>query len=243
MSRDERPLTCVPAGIAAAFALLLAAQVATSLGREPPAARALDLPPPPRATVLRIAAAGETAAVARLGMLHLQSFDASSGNRTAYRELDYDRLLRWLRALLAVDPRSEYPLFAAARVYADNPDPAKRRAVLAFLEETFLEDPGRRWPWLAHAALVAKHGLKDLPLARRYAALLRERTAGTDVPGWVSQMEVFVLEDMNEPAAAKALLGALLASGRVRDPAERRFLVQRLEEMEGAGRTEKRQKR
>ena len=45
-------------------------------------------------------------------------------------------------------------------------------------------------------------------------------------------MEIFILEDMNELEAAKVMLGGLLATGRIRDPEERRFLEGRLEEIE-----------
>jgi hypothetical protein len=45
-------------------------------------------------------------------------------------------------------------------------------------------------------------------------------------------MEVFILEDMNELQAAKVMLGGLLATGRIRDVEERRFLQGRLEEIE-----------
>jgi hypothetical protein len=45
-------------------------------------------------------------------------------------------------------------------------------------------------------------------------------------------MEIFILEDMDELAAARILLGGLLESGAIRDPAEARFLRQRLEELE-----------
>ena len=45
-------------------------------------------------------------------------------------------------------------------------------------------------------------------------------------------MEVFILEDMNELEAARVMLGGLLASGRIADPAEQRFLRERLEELE-----------
>jgi len=45
-------------------------------------------------------------------------------------------------------------------------------------------------------------------------------------------MEVFILEDMNELEAARILLGGLLASGKVRDADEARFLRQKLEELE-----------
>ena len=45
-------------------------------------------------------------------------------------------------------------------------------------------------------------------------------------------MEIFILEDMNELEAAKIMLGGLLASGRITDPAEAKFLKERLEALE-----------
>lgn len=193
---------------------------------------AQDLPPAPQPAVLRAAALGEGALLARLTMLWLQAYDLSGANTIAYRKLDYPRLLGWLRAALEADPRSDYPLFSAARIYAENPDPVKSRAALAFVHEAFLQDPDRRWPWLAHASLLAKHRLRDLPLARRYASDVARLAASPDVPDWARQMEVFVLEDMNELDAAKVLLGAMLEDGRIRDPAERRFLEFKLQDLE-----------
>jgi hypothetical protein len=101
--------------------------------------------------------------------------------------------------------------------------------MLEFVHEQFLLDPNRRWPWLAHAALLAKHRLHDLPLARRYAAAIDRHTTSPDVPLWARQMEIFILEDMNELEAARIMLGGLLASGKITDPAEIAFLKQRLE--------------
>jgi hypothetical protein len=45
-------------------------------------------------------------------------------------------------------------------------------------------------------------------------------------------MEIFILEDMDELEAARIMLGGLLASGKVTDPAELSFLKQRLQELE-----------
>ena len=165
-------------------------------------------------------------------MLYLQSIDFSAGQAVPYRNLDYRRLVGWLRAILELDPRSEYPLFSAARVYAEVPDPERARIALEFIYEAFLNDPNRRWSWLAHAALLAKHRLNDLPLARRYAAAIDRLTTARDVPLWAKQMEIFILEDMNELEAAKIIIGGLLASGTIHDPAELRFLSRRLEELE-----------
>jgi hypothetical protein len=104
--------------------------------------------------------------------------------------------------------------------------------MLDFVHEAFLENPDERWQWLAQAALLAKHRLRDLPLARRYAADLQRLAKDPRMPLWARQMEVFVAEDMNELDAVKIMLGGLLESGKLEDPDERRFLKERLEELE-----------
>ena len=214
----------VPAWILVLLAASLAAQVALHAALGPPRLAAEELPPAPSAHALRLAAFGEAEAAARLGALYLQAFDL--------RALDYERLAAWLRAFVELDPRGQYPLFAAARIYAEHPDPVRSRLMLEFIHQQFLLDPNRRWPWLAHAALLAKHRLKDLALARRYAAAIDRHTTAAEVPLWARQMEIFILEDMNELEAARILLGGLLASGRITDPAEAAFLKQRLEALE-----------
>jgi hypothetical protein len=210
--------------ILALLALSLAAQIAWQALRGSPSDSATELPPAPSAPALRLAGFGESEAAARLSVLYLQSFDVQA--------VDYRRLLAWLNVVLELDPRSQYPLFLAARVYAENADAGRSRMALQFVYEAFLEDPNRRWPWLAHGALLAKHRLKDLELARRYAQALERRTTSRDIPLWARQMEIFILEDMNELEAARIMLGGLIESGTVTDPAELRFLKQRLEEME-----------
>jgi hypothetical protein len=229
---DARPLRHVPAWLWSALAVALGGQIALHAARPLGGGTALDLPAAPSPAALRLAGFGENAALARVTMLYVQSFDLGAGNATPYRNLDYARLVEWLRASLALDPRSDYPLFLAARVYAEVPDPARSRRMLEFVHEQFLLDPDRRWPWLAHAALLAKHRLRDLPLARRYAAAVDRHTRAAEVPLWARQMELFILEDMNELEAARILLGGLLAAGRVRDADEARFLREKLEELE-----------
>jgi hypothetical protein len=223
MTREQRPLSAVPAAIWWLLGFALAAQVAVQAAWRGGGGAAAGLPPAPTAQALRLASFGEREAAARLCMLYLQSFDL--------QRLDYARLTGWLGALLELDPRSMYPLFAAARVYAEVADPLRSRLALEFVYREFLRDPNRRWPALAHAALLAKHRLHDLPLARRYAVALERFTTARDVPAWARQMEVFILEDMNELEAARIVIGGLLQSGRLEDPAEQAFLKQRLEEL------------
>jgi hypothetical protein len=228
----ERPLSAVPGAILGLLAAALAAQLAWQLARHAAAPGAAELPPAPSAQALRLASLGEPAALAHLAMVWLQAFDSRGDNAVPYQKLDYGRLIAWLRAILRTDPRSEYPLFAASRIYAENPDPAKMRRMCEFIYEEFAADPNRRWPSLAHAALLAKHRLHDLPLARRYAAAIQQRATGDAVPLWAKQMEIFILEDMNELEAAKIMLGGLLATGRIRDAEERRFLQDQLRKLE-----------
>ena len=237
MTRDERALRELPAWLWLALALALAAQLAWRAHEPSPSVRQADLPPAPSAAALRLASFGEPEAAARLAMLYLQAFDYGGANTSPYRRLDYGRLVGWLGAILELDPRSDYPLFAAARVYADTPDAAQSRRVLDFIYRAFLADPDRRWAALAHAALLAKHRLKDLPLARQYAAAIQRDTRSPDVPLWARQMEVFILEDMNELEAARIMLGGMLDSGAIHDADEARFLRQKLEELERRSRT------
>ena len=229
---QQRALAAVPRWILWLLAGALAAQIGWHSARKAGTPSASDLPPAPSTAALRLAGLGETAALARLAMLWLQAFDSRADNATPYQRLDYARLIGWLGAILATDPRSDYPLFAAARVYAENADEAKARRMFDFIEAQFMRDPNAHWAALAHVALLAKHRLHDLPLARRYAAEIQRRTTDPSIPSWARQMEIFILEDMNELAAAKVMLGGLLATGRIRDPEERRFLEGRLAEIE-----------
>lgn len=232
MNGSERAPHTVPGWVWAALIISLAAQIGVHATAPPPAATAADLPPAPSSQLLRAASFGEPAALARLTMLYLQAFDLGAGNTLPYQQLDYERLAQWLRAILDTDPRSLYPLFAAARIYAEVDDAVKSRRMLELVHRAYLEDPNRRWPALAHAALLAKHRLRDLPLARRYAADLERFTTDPGIPFWAKQMEIFILEDMDELEAAKIMLGGLLATGRITDPEERRFLQGRLKELE-----------
>jgi len=231
LTGSERPVGAISAWILWLLAAALGAQIAWQAARRPAAPAAADLPAPPTPPTLRVASLGEPAALARLAMVWLLAFDSQGDNDVPFQRLDYLRLSAWLRAILAIDPRSGYPLFAAARVYAENPDPAKARLMLEFIHEEFSAAPKQRWPALAHAALLAKHRLRDLPLARSFAAAIARRATDETVPLWARQMEVFILEDMNELEAAKVLLGGLLATGRIRDPEERRFLEGRLKDL------------
>jgi hypothetical protein len=230
--RDERPLSHVSAPVLALLALGLALQIVLHAIAPEPQAKAQDLTRPPAASLLRLASLGEPIALAKILMLWLQAFDYQSGSKMPYQELDYARLEAWLARILELDREGQYPLLAASRLYAEVPDETRQRSMLDFVYRQYLRDPDRRWPWLAHAALLAKHRLKDMDLALKYAAALQKYTTAKDAPAWATTMEIFIREDMNELETARVMIGGLLASGRITDRAELNFLDKRLREIE-----------
>jgi hypothetical protein len=227
-----RSVKFVPVPVLMLLAAGLVAQVAWHGTRPPPTATASDLPSPPGLDALRLSSLGDPVATAKMLMLWLQAHDNQPGVSIPFRNLDYATLAGWLERILELDPRGQYPLLAASRVYASVNDEGKQRFILDFVYRRFFDDPNQRWPWLAHAAIVAKHGLEDLPLALKYARAVSEHAAGPGVPDWARDMAVVILEEMGELEAATVMAGYLLESGRVTAPHEKRYLMQKLEELE-----------
>ena len=229
---SERPLSAVPVVAKIVLIAALIVQISWHAFAPKPVAHATALGAPLDVPWLRAASFGEPIAFSELLTLYLQAFDNQPGVSIPFAALDYDVVIAWLKAALELDPQGQYPLMMAANLYAQVPDERKTRQMLAFVEREFFRAPDRRWRWLAHAAIVAKHRLKDMQLALRYAEdITREAPRAM---GWARQMRIFILEDMGEREAATVLLGGLLASGEVTDSAEIHFLTQRLEELKAA---------
>ena len=231
--REERPLSAVPLPVLALFIASLVIQVCWSYARPQAAATAEALPDAPDTRLLRLSGLGEPDALAKTLMLWLQAFDNQPGVNIPFARLDYARVINWLDALLDLDSRFQYPLLSASRVYTQTPDDAGKRQMLEFVHRRFLEDPGLRWPWMAHGVYVAKHRIRDLQLALKYANALRLNASSAAAPPWATQMEILVLEDLGEIESARVIIGGLLASGRLAGNGnELRFLKNRLTELE-----------
>ena len=124
-----------------------------------PNARAEALGEPASPALLRALALGEPIALAQLLTLYLQAFDNQPGVSIPFLELDYARVTAWLETILELDPVGQYPLLMASQIYGQVPDEAKQRRMCEFVREQFDRDPDRRWRWLAHCAIMAKHRL------------------------------------------------------------------------------------
>ncbi len=160
-------------------------------------------------------------------MLWLQAFDSQQGQFLSYKQLTYSLLQQWLERILQIDPHSQYPLLAASNLYSMVPDTDKQRLMLDFVYQQFFIDPPKRWRWLAHAAVLAKHRLEDLPLALKYAKALTAH-ATPEMPRWAQEMQIFILEDMGELERARLVIGGMLASGELTDANEIQFLNEKL---------------
>lgn len=228
----ERPISAVPRLVLVLLVATVAAQITWQAGRPAPEARAESLGSPAPITILNITSLGEPIALAQWLTLYLQAFDNQPGISIPFSNLDYPRVIRWLDAILGLDPDTEYPLLMAAQLYGQVPVERKQRLMFEFVHRKFMEDPNRRWRWLAHCAILAKHRLKDQALALRYAEDITRYARSAS--GWARQMRIFILEDMGEVESATVLLGGLLASREVKDPREIHFLMEQLKRMQKA---------
>ncbi len=231
-SQKERPLSAVPGIVLFILLAGFFTQLCWHKLDEGPEIRVGTLPDVPKMNTLRLFGLDDNPAMSKLLMLWLQAFDNQPGISIPFAELDYDKTIDWLGTILAMDPRAQYPLLAASRVYTVVPDEQRQRKMLEFVNEQFLLDPDSRWKWQAHAVYIAKHRLHDLELALRYARAMTKYATGENVPHWARQMEIYVLEDMGELESAKVLIGGLIDSGAIIDANELRFLKQRLQEIE-----------
>ncbi|MFQ5659991.1 MAG: hypothetical protein ACE5GZ_06160 [Gammaproteobacteria bacterium] len=228
MHNRERPVNVVPVAVIVILICAFSVQLAWHAWRPSAVAKVSKLPDPPPAILLRALDLGEPVTLSRILMLWLQSFDYQPGISIPFKNLDYNRLIGWLQLVLDMDNKTQYPLLSASRLYSEVPDEVRQRQILEFVYLKFLENPNARWPWLVHAVYVAKHKLKDLDLAYKYAKALRVYANGDNVPSWARQMELFILDDQGDSEGARILLGGLLESGVIKDRNELRFLQERL---------------
>lgn len=226
----QRPIAAVPRWVLIVFVAALAAYATGRAVQPRPTAAASALEAPWPAPALRALSMGELQAMSQFLTLYLQAFDNQPGVSIPFRALDYPRVIAWLDTALTLDPASQYSLMMASQLYGQVSEaPDKQHLMCDFVHRQFLARPDTRWRWLAHCAIMAKHRLKNMPLALRYADDIARHAGGAS--SWARQMRIFILEEMGETERAMVLLGGLLAGNEVTDGREIRFLAERLEKM------------
>lgn len=228
----NRPLADVPKPVQWFLVLALCSQILWHGLQEPIQAEKYDLSIPFSTPSYVIGSLGEPIAAAKILNLWLQAFDNQPGVSLSFHQLNYQRVTKWLDTILELDPRGEYPMLVASRVYGNIQNPEKQRKMMDFVFEKFNQNPDKYWRWLANAIITAKHELKDNKLALKYANALSEKATGEDVPYWAKDMKIIVLEDMGHIEAAKVLVGALISSNEITDIYELNFLTQKIKDLE-----------
>ena len=228
----DRPVADVPQAIKIWLVIALALQLLWHGMQDPIAAKAEDLPAPLSTRTYVMSSLGEPIAASKFLNLWLQAFDNQPGASISFHQLNYPRLTKWLDTSLELDPLGHYPMLVAARVYGSVKNVDKQRVMMDYVFYKFNENPNKYWRWLAHVVITAKHELKDLDLALKYANALAEKATGKNVPYWAKDMKIIVLEDMGQVEAAKILVGALIDSKEITDPYELNFLTQKIAVLE-----------
>ena len=228
----DRPVSDVPKSVKWLLVLSFFLQLIWHGFQQPVVAKAKDLAPPLSTRSYVMSSLGEPIAAAKYLNLWLQAFDNQPGASLSFHQLDYPRLTQWLDTILELDPDGHYPMLVASRVYGSVKNPEKQRIMTDYVYSKFIEEPNKYWRWLAHAVITAKHEIKDLDLALKYADALAEKATGENVPYWAKDMKIIVLEDMGELEAAKILVGALIDSGEIADPYELNFLTHKIAALE-----------
>lgn len=208
-----------PMALPLLFALALLLQVALSARLPNP--WKIDPSPgvPPGALALRLASLGEDRVAAYATTLYVQSFDAQAGALLPLRDADLRSVLAWLERAHEMDPRSGYPAMLASFDYAEvaavvdarrGGDPVAPR-LLDLASTSFDAAPAAQWPWLAHAAWVARYTLHDDARALRFARQLRDAPASVPIPRWARELDTYVLARASRAEAGQALLGGYAA--------------------------------
>ncbi|MDM8565814.1 hypothetical protein QUF74_09185 [Candidatus Halobeggiatoa sp. HSG11] len=227
MNEQQRSVQNVPKIIIILLLLSLGGQIIWYYQLPPPDIKIKKLTTPPQSGLLDILSFGDKIVSAKILMLWLQAFDIQTGRFLPYQKLDYNKLQQWLEQILLLDPNNQYPLLAASHLYSSIEDSKKQRLMLEFVYRQFFIDPDKRWSWLAHVTVIAKHRLKDLSLALKYAQAISAH-ATPNMPRWAKEMQIFILEDMGELEQARLVVGGMLASGQLTDPKEIKFLNEKL---------------
>ena len=186
------------------------------------------VPPAPSRAVARALALGDNQFLYRTATYTLQNMGDEGGRVTPLTDYDYVRLGRWFALLDGLDPESDYLPVLAGYYFGATQKTGDVRVVVDYLARLAARDPGRNWRWYVHAVFLARHRIGDMELALSLA----ERLAAIEAPGlpvWTRQMPAFVLADLGENEAARAIIEAILLTDPNLAPAEINFMQDFLE--------------
>jgi hypothetical protein len=192
------------------------------------------VPPVPTRQGAVMMALGDEEFSYRTGALTLQNLGDGGGLVTPIRDYDFEKLGRWFWLLNDLDPASDHVPMAAAYYFGGTRVPKDVAVVVKYLSVIGDSPVGEKWRWLAHAAYLARHRMKDLDLALELAyRLSRIQPLNRELPMWARQMPAFVLKEQGDKAASKELMEQMLLSEKDAPPQEINFMKAYLTEQLG----------
>lgn len=174
---------------------------------------------------------GEPKLVSRALMLWLQTFDSQSGLIIQFDDIDYNILIQWLDIVRSLHPNSQYALLVATHLFTQSRREDNIRLMLAYINNSFMQNPALYWRWQAYAVVLAKHRLEDINLALQYAQQLNNLTKNEQIDYWARDLEFLLLEDIGEFEASAVLIKNLLDNGEITDARELQFLTNKLKQL------------
>jgi hypothetical protein len=213
--------------ITAALLALLAAQIAVSEKVKATAPRAYLLPEPPTAVSAAVQSLGDPEFLFRVNALRVQHAGNLDGRLIPFKDLDYGKLGAWFETLDRLDPAADVVPTMAAYLFSGTQRPEDTRHLVDYLEQHGKRDVGKKWRWLAQAVYIARYKLKDLGRAREVAKILAE-APDPEIMDWARSLQIFVLLDLGEKEAARAILQQMLLDPRLPE-SERRWTKYYLE--------------
>ncbi|MBF0375452.1 MAG: hypothetical protein HQL39_18830, partial [Alphaproteobacteria bacterium] len=182
------------------------------------------VPPVPTREAIQALAFGDGQFLYRALGLNIQNAGDDGGRFTPLKNYDYGRLEGWFMALDGLDPVADFVPVVAGYYYSNTLKRDDVRHVVAYLRHHAMRDPARKWRWLAHAVYLARHKVKDQRLALDAARQLAGLSV-PDLPAWTRQMPAFILADLGEDEAARAVLMGIIATDPNLPDEERAFIA------------------
>ncbi|PZP54294.1 MAG: hypothetical protein DI586_10135 [Micavibrio aeruginosavorus] len=167
-----------------------------------------NIPPAPKIKSSAISFLDDRSLAYRAYGLALQNF-GSVGQTQSLKNYNYNNLGEWFSLMEHLDSGSHFMPYMAAYYFGATPDASQLKPVIAYLEETGMKPGPQNWRWLAQAAYLARHRLKDmdeaLRIARRLGSIYKP-----PMPTWTRNMEPMLRADLGDKQAAYLLMLEIL---------------------------------
>lgn len=172
-----------------------------------------NVPPAPSESGAGFMALGDRQFAYRSSGIMLQNLGNLGGSSTPLKDYDFKALGGWFRLLDRLDPESDFMPFLAAYYFGAAPEGTDISPLVDYLEETGSRPGDRNWRWLAQAVFLAHYRMNDFNRALELADKL-SRMWEPGRPGWMKQMQAFLMAERGDRQAAYDLMIRIITDGK-----------------------------